>query len=134
MLGRLPLTARVGFAMVVMPLVCFGSWNLWNDSRRWEPLSTSVSFTSTHASSAEFEINVWSRYTFAMVPGLDTGFVETGPRDVSICGLHVHWVLSRGTRIVAKGVSEPNGEAGRYGWPRRLGTFSAWNGRYILHL
>jgi biopolymer transport protein ExbD len=126
------MTGRVGLLLVVIPLGCFGSWIWWDQTRAWVPLDEPVSFDQGRSVTAEFEINVAGRYAIAMVTGHDYCFVN--PCDVGVPDLHLSWVVSKGRGVVSKGTSLPDGGAGRYGWPRRVGTFEATGGQYVVHI
>jgi hypothetical protein len=94
MLGRLPATARVGIALIVTPLAFFVTWYWWYFSRSWEPVNKAPSFSSPHAMSVAFDINVESYYSIVIQTFRDPCLGDADPCDVGLAGVHLKWVLT----------------------------------------
>jgi hypothetical protein len=64
-IGRIPLTARIGLALVLIPLASLAVWAGWYFTRSWEPLNIPISLARRHIR-AGFEINVESTYAIEL--------------------------------------------------------------------
>jgi len=61
----MPLTVRIGLAVVLIPLAMLGVCAGWYSTRSWEPLNMPVSLTRGHIR-AGFDINVESSYAIEL--------------------------------------------------------------------
>ena len=133
---RLSPTARIGLALVLIPLTSLGGWAAWSSTRVWEPLSTPISLARGHFR-AEFDINVESLYAMQVELNTDRELGRPWCPDqtrscdaVNLAG--VAWSVSTGKRTLARGTGEPANSVNW--WYRALGTFQCGKGRYVLNL
>ncbi len=141
-IARLPFTARIGLALILIGAISFGSWACWEATRIWVPLNVPISLSRGHIRTPEFKINVESTYEIRI--GVSRRFDFWGVPcliGVSLCdgnpaALQMAWSLSHGGRILANGTS--NGDQGAIGGTdamrRILGDFQAGKGIYVLDL
>jgi hypothetical protein len=61
MAGRISLTARIGLALLLIPLGTLAVWAPWYFTRSWEPVNLPVSLGHGHIR-VEFDINIESLY------------------------------------------------------------------------
>jgi hypothetical protein len=131
MLGRLPATARVGIAFIVIPLAVFGTWYWWYFSRSWEPVNAAPSFSSPHTMSVAFDINVEGYYSIVIQTFRNPCRGDAGPCDVGLAGVDLKWALTREGKKLAEGRLEGNRNQT---WWRELGGFHGTSGHYQLSL
>lgn len=128
MIARLPVTARVGLALIAIAIAGFGGWNWWMATRTWVPLDLPISLSRGHIRTPEFKINVESTY-YIHVPVEPEFDFEGGPCIPGVrcpSALETSWSISQGGRVIARGKNNPRGRA--------LGCFNAGKGRYVLEL
>jgi hypothetical protein len=133
-MGRIPLTARVGLALVLIPLAVMGVCASWYVTRSWEPVNMPVSLARKHIR-AGFDINVESTYAIELDFSQDRVLQRHPcPNDsmacdsVSLAG--APWSVSTGGKRFAGGRGQP---APDDLWERRsLGAFQCGKGHYVL--
>lgn len=138
MIGRLPLSARVGRALILAPVACFGVWACWNSTRTWVPLDVPISLSRGHIRTPEFKINVESTYSIGIATDWPWDFDRACLMGVEECGaepsvLVASWSVSGKGRVEVRGDSAGH-EAMFEGEKvsRVLGTLRAGKGHYIL--
>jgi hypothetical protein len=127
--ARLPLTLRIGLALILAGIAWFGGWTCWLATRMWVPLHVPISLSQGHIRTPEFTINVESTYLIQIRVAQE--FDNEGGPCLAVgfrCSstLRTSWSLSNRERVIASGNDDPSG--------RGLGTFHAGKGRYILDL
>jgi hypothetical protein len=135
-IGRIPLTARVGLALVLIPLVSLGLWAGWYFTRSWEPLNIPISLARRHIR-AGFDINVESTYAIELHFSQDRVLERRPcPNDsmdcdrVSLAG--APWSVSTGGRPLVGGRGQP--DLGDYWESRSIGTFQCGKGHNVLDI
>ncbi len=135
-LGRIPLTARIGLALVLIPLAVLGVWAGWYFTRSWEPVNMPISLARGHIR-AGFDINVESVYAIELDFSQDRVLQRHPcPNDsmacdsVSLAG--APWSVSSGGKPFAGGRGQPAPEDL---WERRsIGAFQCGQGVYVLDI
>lgn len=135
MARHLSLTARVGLALVLVPVVsfCYRAW--WESTRIWTPVDAPVSVGSGPIRTASFRINEKGNYAIAIAVNESLRcFIGSSPCDSEASTLEASWVLSEASHVPAKGSG-----SSVYGYVRGtgdagfvLGGFHADAGRYVL--
>ncbi len=116
-LGRIPLTARIGLPLILIPLASLGAWASWYFTRSWEPLDIPISLARGHIR-AEFTTNVESHYSIELNIDFDQRWgasaCSSGPEhwETGVSLVKIAWYLSSGDR----------------------GGFNADRGHYVLDL
>jgi hypothetical protein len=125
-LGRIPLTVRVGLALILFPLASLAVWAGWYSTRSWQPLNVPISLARGHFR-AEFDINVESLYAIEVQLNQDRESERPACPDgtyscdaVSLAG--APWSISSGERVLASGKGEPQD---------RVGSFQSEKGHYV---
>lgn len=131
MLGRLPVTARIAIALIVIPLGVFSTWHWWHYSRNWEPVNAAPSFSSSHEMSVAFEINIEGDYSVVVETLRNQCPADTVPCDVGPGGVKLKWVLTREGKKVGEGKLEGNQYGRRWG---SLGGLHETTAHYVLSL
>jgi biopolymer transport protein ExbD len=134
--GRISLTARIGLALVLIPLACLAGWASWYFTRAWEPLNIPISLGRSHTR-AEFDINVDSSYLIRVEMNTDREsgrvFCADGFRACeSVSAAVASWSVWNGGRLVVSGKGERADP--RVWWYRWPGPFRAGPGHYVLNL
>ncbi len=140
-IGRLPLSARVGLALILLPIAGFGVWACWNATRIWVPLDVPVSLSPGHIQTPEFKINVESTYSIGIATDWPWDFDRACLIGVVRCAepsvLAASWAQSGGGRKELRGDSADHEQEQIFGTDklgRVLGRFNADPGRYVLDL
>ena len=126
MLARISLTARVGLALVLIPLASLGGWAAWYFTRVWLPLNIPISLARGHVR-AEFDINVESRY--AMQIELNAG--RTRLSDAMNLAA-VAWSVSKEECILTRGTGGLRTRS--IGGSDLFGAFQGGKGHYVVDL
>jgi biopolymer transport protein ExbD len=141
MAARISLTARIGLALIVAPIVWLGGWAGWNRTRIWAPLEMRVSLPREHTRTAEFSVNLESDYSIALQTNIDRGFDNVPCADgaeycqVIDSRLRAPWSVSENGKIIATGVGQPDELIIWGNQPARvIGRFHAGKGAYRLDL
>jgi hypothetical protein len=58
----------IGLALILIGIAWIGGWFWWRDTRRWTPLDVPVSLAAGYVTTADFEINVESKYAIGVLP------------------------------------------------------------------
>jgi hypothetical protein len=135
-IGRIPLTARVGLALVLIPLAVLGVCAGWYSTRSWEPLDMPISLARGHIR-AGFDINVESTYVIELEVSQDRVLQRHPcPNDSMECDslslAGAPWSISTGGKPFARGRGQPAPEDL---WERRsVGAFQCGKGHYVLDI
>lgn len=136
MLGRISPTARIGLALVPIPLASLGGWAGWYFTRSWEPLNIPISLARGHLR-AEFDINIESLYAIKLQLNQDREAERFPCPDatfscdtMSLAG--APWSISNGESVLATGRGEPQDQD--IWWNRSVGTFQCGKGHRVLTL
>ena len=128
MTARLPLTARIGLALILIGTGWFCGWARWAATRKWVPVDVPVSLSQGRIRTPEFEINIEGTYLFQIEVGPEFD-VEGGPCLAGFrcpSALSMSWSLWNGGRVACAADKFPAG--------RILGGFNVDKGRYVLDL
>lgn len=125
-IGRIPLTARIGLGLILIPLVLLGVWAGWYSTRVWLPLNIPISLARGHFR-AEFDINVESVYAMQLEPNADGTRLNEAVNLAAVA-----WSVSKRESLLASGKGEPAGADNS--WSRPLGTFECGTGHYVLNV
>lgn len=125
MLTRLSLTARIGLALIIVPLAMVGASVGWYFTRSWEPLNVPISLARGHIR-AEFDVNVASTYAIEV----DMSYDRVLERHPSFRLAPIPWSVSQGKSRVAAG----EGEAQAAGYWMPVGGLQCGKGHYVLDL
>jgi len=135
-LGRIPLTARIGLAFVLMPLAVLGVCAGWYFTRSWEPVNMPISLARGHIRTG-FDINVESTYAIELdfsqdrVPQRHPCSNDSMDCDsVSLAG--APWSVSTGGKLFASGRGQPALED--LWQSRSIGAFQCGKGHYFLDI
>jgi hypothetical protein len=141
---RVPLSARIGVALILTGVALYGGWKWWVTTRTWVPLDIPVSLSRGHIRTSEFEINLegsfWvyveveRKFDFEGVPCL-LGYGSDSCKKTPNGVVNVSWILSDRGRVVAQGKGDPNQAmlGGTVTMGRGIGRFSADRGKqYVL--
>ncbi len=136
MLTRLSLTARIGLALLLVPLAVLGGWAAWYFTRSWEPLNAPISLARGHIR-AEFDVNVPSAYAMELDLSQDRVLQRHPcPNDSMACDstsfAGVRWSVSSHGKQFAAGTGKP--APGDLWVCRSIGTFQCGKGHYVLNM
>lgn len=111
---RVPIAARVGFALILIGTILYGGWALWRTTRTWVPLDIPISLSRGRTRTNEFKINVESAYwveilinqqfDFKGVPCV-AGYKFEGCKGTP-SALKAVWSLSDHGKVVAGGTTD----------------------------
>jgi len=138
----MPLTTRIGVALVLIGVALHVGWARWAATRTWVPLDVPISLSRGHTRTGEFKINLESKYwmeieverkfDFDGVPCmLGFGFHECkDTRGV----LRASWLLSNNGQSVACGDTDhaQGSLGGTETMGRELGSFSVAKGQHFV--
>jgi hypothetical protein len=135
-------TTRIGLALTLIGIACFGGWACWAATRIWVPLVAPISLSRGHIRTAEFKINVEGRYEIAIEVRRGFDFwglpclIGSNQCEGNPGVIAVSWSLSSAGRVVAIGTSGGNDRVIREiaAMDRIVGGFDGGNGLYVLDL
>lgn len=141
MLARVPVPIRIGVLVPLLGAAWFGAWNWWYATRIYVPLDVSISLSPSHIQTADFAINIQSKYSILidihsrsddLACLLGARHCENGHSV-----LRLSWSLSKRGKVIATGSSD--GHSDPYYWGtadvgREVGSFDLGSGRYQLDL
>jgi biopolymer transport protein ExbD len=125
-IGRIPLTIRIGLGLVLIPLASLGVWAGWYFTRVWLPLNVPISLSRGHLR-AEFDINVESLYAMQLELHADRTRLNDAVNLAAVA-----WSVSKEGRILARGTGGLTTRS--IGGSDLFGTFQGGKGHYVVDL
>ncbi|HET6180296.1 MAG TPA: biopolymer transporter ExbD [Candidatus Sulfotelmatobacter sp.] len=134
---RVPVTARIGLALILLGAFLYGGLQYWVWSRTWLPLDMPISLSQGQIHTGEFEINLDG---FWILVEVERGFDFEGVPCLigfEVCAdkpsiLRASWKFSDWGRVIAQGTSDERRErlGGTVTMGRWLGGFSVPEGKH----
>jgi biopolymer transport protein ExbD len=102
----------IGLALILIGIAWIGGWFWWRDTRRWTPLDVPVSLAAGYVTTADFEINVESKYAIGVLPYQPKYPSEELQHWLGLWPgikpilLNVRWTVRARNRVVGQGISK----------------------------
>lgn len=133
-----------GIVVFVIPIVVFGGWDIWLQTRNCRPIYMPVQMTIGHVRTLEFTINLGGRYTIEIeskkqIPFETLNCLLGSSMPFEKCErpsvVKANWVLTHAGKAVESGTtaSDDGGSWTKETVAREMGTFQGQRGRrYVL--